>query len=76
VIPSWVCSVCCSGAGECIVLVGGVDRFFFGGPYRPYSPCSWQGDFYHKGHTGHNESVTCEGIDWLIGHQHILLTGA
>jgi hypothetical protein len=30
--------------GECIVLVGGLDRFvfFFGGPYKPYILCSWQ----------------------------------
>jgi hypothetical protein len=59
---------------ECIVLVGGLVRFFSGGPYIPYIPCSWQCDFHHKGHTGLYECVLCEGIHSLSGHQHILHT--
>jgi hypothetical protein len=33
--PGWVCSVCCSGAGECIAFVGGVDRYFLQVLIRP-----------------------------------------
>jgi hypothetical protein len=37
-------------------------------PCRPYIPCTWQDDFHHRGHIGHDSIILFGGIGLSSGH--------